>query len=234
MSTNKRLAKVVGLAIVAVLAISAFASASASAAQWTVEGAKIKAEGEAASAKLKTGTSGTLTGTLLGQEFVLTASALKSESGLLFQEGTKATFSGFLSFSGFTVHKPAGCKVKEPIKTRELTGELVDHAGSEHAFARFRPSEIKEGKKVFIETFATVTVEGCAVAGSYQVKTGLTTGVYGEAEKWGTSLAEQPLKFTPAINATPGGTLTLGTSVATLSAEGVNTLTSGKKFSADT
>jgi hypothetical protein len=226
MSTRKHVVKIIGLAVMAALAISAFASASASAATWTVEGAKLEegtAKGVSASAKLKTGTTAVLEGELLGQEFVLTSTTLSSSSGTIFQEGTKAKDSGVLEFSGLSVDKPSPtCAVESPIKTKSLTSELVDHSGSTKAYDKFFP---EEG-----EVFATIKVSGCAVAGSYNVK-GV---VYGEAEAWGVSLASQPLKFNPTINATLGGSLTLGTKAAKLSAEGVNTLASGKAFSADT
>ena len=225
MSTKKHLGKIIGLAVMAALVISAFASASASAATWTVEGTKLgegTANGVSAHAVLKTGTVGTLKGTLLGKKFVLTAATLSSSSGTIFQEGAKAKDSGFLEFSNLTVHEPAGCTVESPIKTKALTSELVDHSGSADAYDKFFP---EEG-----EVFATIKVSGCAVAGSYNVK-GV---VYGTAEEWGKALAVQPLTFNPTINATLGGSLTLGSNAAELFAEGENTLASGKSFSADT
>jgi hypothetical protein len=225
MTIRKYLRKILGLAAVGALTITAFVSASASAATWTVEGAKLSegtSNGVSFNAGLKTGTVAALAGTLLGQEVLLTAHHVTCTNCTFFIVGLAADWEGVLDFSNFTVDKPAGCKVKEPISTKALKGELVDHSGSERMYEKVLPAEG--------EVFATITVEGCAVAGSYNVK-GV---VYGEGEKWGTSLAAQPLKFTPAINTTLGGSLTLGTSVATLSAEGVNTLTSGKKFSADT
>ena len=228
MSTKKHLAKIIGLAVMAALAISAFASASASAATWTVEGAKLSGEGTAngvaANASL-TGT-GELKGEVLGTKITLTATTLTSSSGTIFQEGTKAKDSGFLEFSGLSVDG-AACKVKEPVKTKSLTSELVDHSGSTHAFDKFFP---EEG-----ETFATVTLEvasglPCPIAGSYNVK----GTVYGEGNVWGTPGATQTLLFNPTINSTLGGSLTLGTKPAELFVDADNTLASGKSFSADT
>lgn len=180
------------------------------------------ANGVKAHAVLKEGTTATLKGEVLNSKVTITATTLSSSSGTIFQEGTLAKDSGILEFSGLSVDEPAGCKVKSPIKTKELTSELVDHAGNEHAYDKFFP---ETG-----EVFATVTIEGCAIAGSYNVK----GKVYGEANKWATPAAKQPLAFSPAINTTLGGELTLGTKPAELTLEGVNTLESGKSFSADT
>jgi hypothetical protein len=228
MSTRKHFAKILGMAIVASLAIAAFAAASASASHWKVEGAKLAegtANGKGVSAALKAGTTATLKGKLLGQEFVLTATTLSSSEGRIYQEGTESKDEGFLEFSGLTVDKPAGCGIESPIKTKALKSLLVDHSTSTHAYDKFFPAEG--------EVFATIKVTGCAVAGSYNVK-GTT---FGEGNVWGEEFVEQSLNFSPAINTTLGGALTLGTSAAELTLEGVNTLNgaeAGKKFGAET
>jgi hypothetical protein len=221
--------KVLGLAVMAALAISALASVTAaSASTWTVEGGTVPQE---VSATLKEGTTAKLEGTLLGQEFILTASALSSmawegEAGdaVIYQEGAVAKAKGRLSFSGLTVHKPATCTVTSPIVTKNLTAEVVDHTGSGNGFVKFTP-ETGAGT-----TFANIVVKGCPVAGTYPVK----GTVYGEGNAWGTMATSQPLNFSPAINTTLGGSLTLGVNAAKLTAEGVNHLTSDKKFGADT
>jgi hypothetical protein len=227
MSNKRHALKVLGLAVMAALAISALASVTASASTWTVEGGSVP---QAVKATLKAGSTAKLEGTLLGQDFVLTATTLSSmapegEEGdaTIYQEGAKAKAKGRLSFSGLTVDKPAGCTVTSPIVTKNLTGEVVKHTGSGNGFVKFTPTT---GAGT---TFANITVKGCAVAGTYPVK----GTVYGEGNAWGTMAAEQPLNFTPAINTTLGGGLTLGTNAAKLTAEGVNHLVSGKKFGAD-
>ena len=225
MSTRKHLAKLIGLAVMAALVISAFASASASAATWTVEGAKLgegTANGVPAHASLKSGASAMMRVTLLGKKFAITAATFSSLGGTIFQEGTRAKASGVLEFSGLTVHEPAGCTVEAPIKTKALTGELVDHSGSSLAYAKFVP---EEG-----EVFTTLKISGCAIAGSYNLK-GV---VYGQGEEWGKELKFQPLKFSPTINSTLGGSFTAGSNSAELFMESENTLASGKSFSVDT
>jgi hypothetical protein len=225
MSTKRHLVKVMGLAVMAALAISAFASASASATpKWTVEGVGLgegTSKGIKAHAVLKTGSTAKLEGEILGQKFKLTATTLSSKNGTIFQEATKAKDSGILVFSGLSVDEPVGCGVESPIETKALTSELVEHSGSTRAYDKFFP---EEG-----EVFATVKVTGCAVAGSYNVK----GFVFGQAEEWGKELTKQPLLFNPEINETLKGSLTLGVKPAKLFAEGVNTLESEQGFSAD-
>jgi hypothetical protein len=145
-----------------------------------------------------------------------------SDEGTIFQEGNVAKDSGILTFSGLTVDEPAGCAVESPIKTKPLTTELVTHkffdmyeiggikfkveTTSARAYDKFFP---EEG-----EVFATIKVTGCAVAGSYNLK-GV---VYGEAEEWGVERVSQQLNFSPGVNATLGGSLTLGSNAAELTA----------------
>jgi hypothetical protein len=209
-----------------VLAIAAFASASASAATWTVEGKALTegtANGVAVNAALQKETVAVLEGEVLGQPFLLTSKKLTSTGGLIYQAAPGvAKDEGVLEYTELTVDKPSGCKVKNGVvKTKQLTSELVAHEGTNHAFDKFFP---EEG-----EVFATITLEGCAVAGSYNVK-GV---VYGEGNEWGVSKVEQPLALSPAINSTLGGSLTLGVKPATLTMSGVNTLASGLSFGAD-
>jgi hypothetical protein len=228
MSNKRHALKILGMAVMAALAISTLASATASATTWTVENGAVPQEVQMT---LKVGTTATLEGTLLGQNFVLTASALSSTAwggvagdATIYQEGAVAKAKGRLSFSGLTVDKPAGCTVTSPIVTKDLTAEVVDHTGNTHGFVKFFP-EAGAGT-----TFAGITIKGCAIAGTYLLK----GTVYGEGNEWGTMAAEQPLVFNPTINTTLGGSLTLGTNAAKLTVETVNHLTSDKKFGADT
>jgi hypothetical protein len=226
MGINRGFAKFTGLAIVVALTIGAFASASASAATWTVEGSKLSegtANGLPTSTKLKAGTTATLKSTLLGQEFVLTASSLSISSGTIFQEGSKAKGSGVLELSGLSIDKPAGCSVESPIKTKALTSELVDVAGNENRFQKIFP---EEG-----EVLATIKVSGCALAGSYNLK-GV---IYALDSPWGILLALMLWAINTHINHTAAGSgVTLGASPAELSAEFETGLSSGKKFGGDT
>jgi hypothetical protein len=225
MSIGKQSSRFLVRIAVLVLAIGAFAATSASAATWTVEGSKLSGEGTAnglaMSSKLKAGTTATMKGVLLGQEFVLTSTTLSSSGGTIFQEGSKAKTSGVLEFSGLTVDKPAGCSVESPIKTKALTGELV--GGHEKKGKKTTP---EEG-----EVFATIKVSGCAVAGSYNVK-GV---VYAEDGFWGALLAGILWIIGTKVTHTfaPESKLTLGTSPVELTAEIEDTLASGKKYGAD-
>jgi len=211
--SRKHLAKILGLAVTAALVISAVAAAAASAHTWTISGSNLASgSSETVAAELAAGSTATLTGTLLGQEFVLNSTKLTSEEGKITQ-GSNAEDSGKLVFSELTVVKPAGCHVTSPIRTKALKTELVSRTGDEQAYDKFTPASG--------ETFATIEVFGCAVEGLYNVK-----GVaYGKGNAWGTEAVNQPLEFTPAINELFGAGLTLGTNPATLTANGTNHLT---------
>jgi hypothetical protein len=74
--------------------------------------------------------------------------------------GFKGTISGGITLASCTVSKPTGCTIK-PIETVPLTVTSEDLAG-EVQRTLFAP---KEGTK-----FATLTISGCAIAGSYTVE----------------------------------------------------------------
>jgi hypothetical protein len=227
MSHKKHVLEVLSLAVMIALVVSAFAVLAAPAATWKVEGSSLGNGGSRnVTAQLKTGTTATLTGALLGQHFELTATTLTSAgwggvgSATIEQSGASAKARGRLSFSGLTVDKPAGCTVTEPIVFKDLTTEVVEYGSFENAYVKFFP---EEG-----ETLATIVVKGCAVAGSYPLK----GTFYGEGSKWGQELTSQPLSFSPAINVMLSGSLTLGSNPAIFTAHGENHLASGQKFGA--
>ena len=224
----------IGGALIVSLMLSALAGTAAQASTWTVEGKGIGEE-VALESGLKKETTASLTGKVLGQEVVITAKRMAGSGGVIIQSGSIAKTSGIIEFSEVSVDKPSGCVLSSPVVTKTLTSEAVDHSGNEHAFGKTFP---EEG-----EVFATIKITGCAIAGSYNVKTPIDevepkkfvpTGVFGEAEKWGTELSSQPIKTTPAVNETMNGSLTLGTSPAQMTAETVGNLASGNKFSVDT
>lgn len=224
MSHKKHALKILGLAVMAALALSVFTAASAPAATWKVEGASLShGESRNATAALKEGTGLTLTGTILGQHFHITFTSLFSTgwsggSGSINQSGTIAKLILRYIFSSIHIHTPAGCTVTSPFETKNLTAEVVSHKESETAYVKFFP---EEG-----ETLGTIVVKGCAVAGSYPLK-----GVfYGEGNKFGEEFVNQKLNFSPTINTILGGNVTLGTGPATLTAETTYHLESGSKF----
>jgi hypothetical protein len=238
MSNKKHLLRTLGLALMAVMAFGAIAVASAQATiteagHWKVAGTKL-AEGtsKGVGAKLKTGTTATLKGELLSIKVTITAGTLSATEGLIYNK-PKAHDEGFLNFGSLTVVEPANCTAvsttgASTITTSKLTSQLFDHSTSTHAYDKFF-TETVEGEP---EAFAKVKLTGakCAVAGTYPVK----GTVFGEGNVWETEVAEQPLKFSPTINTTLGGSLTLGPNPATLEAEAINTLTGGGIFGAET
>jgi hypothetical protein len=240
MSNKKHLLRTLGLALMAVMAFGAIAVASAQATiteagHWKVAGTKLAegtTNGKGVNANLKAGTTATLKGELLSIKVKITAGTLSATEGLIYN-APKAHDEGFLNFGSLTVVEPAGCTAvgtsgASTITTTKLTSQLVDHSTSTHAYDKFF-TETVEGEP---EAIAKVKLTGakCLIAGTYPVK----GTVYGEGNVWGTEIAEQPLVFSPAINATLGGSLTLGPNPATFEAEVINTLTGGGIFGAET
>lgn len=196
------------VSVVAYLVFGVAAGAAQAEATWVVEG-KVLKEGERYSVKkcaLKSGTTTTLTGTLLGQEFLLTASTVGCNSWELYNEAHHAYSTGRFVLSSLSVDKPSGCSVASTIETKILKGEAREVEGLESKLAvNYKPAEG--------EVLATIKVSGCSLAGTYNLK-----GDFGaEVEPLNVFKEEQPYKFSPSINTTLGDALTLGSNAATLS-----------------
>jgi hypothetical protein len=224
----KRAGGIVGLAMVASLAICAVAVASASATTWKANGSLFtNGQSETVTASNSSslgGTGFTLESKVLGKAFKLTATTLTGSEVKISQSGSEALDSGKLIFSGLTVVEPSGCGV-ETITTEPLSSKLETKTGltsglADHLFPTSG------------ETFAKIKVTTCAIAGTYPVK----GSVYGETNKLGVLAVNQPLKFSPAINTAAGGKLLLGTEEAKLTGTGINTLSgtnAGKSWGAE-
>jgi hypothetical protein len=187
------------VAIGAVLASSAFATATTTAANWY------------------TGS----TGTLLSGSATLTASASGATKFATSISGTAVEFqassvscvgcsisnspgahgTGKLRFSGLTLLHPSSppCGVTDPIETAALTIE-ADWMEGTSALVKFVPTS---GSTLF--SF-TITGSPCP-AGTFPVK-GVLFGKTTAAT--GTQAASQTIQFTPAINSAAGGSLAVG------------------------
>jgi len=215
------IALVASLALAAVFAGSASATATTTKSFWTTGGAAL-ASGSTAAVKCSAAENFILKGTVAGAETEIKATTLECPSGAVIkQEGEQAIATGTLKFSGLTVLKPAGCKTNASITTKALTAKTFMEGTT--VYTKFEPTTET--------TFANVPLTECAAEGTYPAK-GV---VFGQASNpTGVEAANQPLTFSGTINTTAGGSLTLGTNPATISGKANNELVSGATFSADT
>jgi hypothetical protein len=221
----RRAIRILGVALVASLALAAVAVASASATTWKA-GGSLFTNGQSATVTVSNkaalgGTGFTFAFKVLGKTVKFTAATLSGEGVKISQSGSEALGSGKLIFSGITVVDPSGCGV-EAITTEPLSSRLESNTGltSKVADHLFPTSG---------ESFAKIKVTACAIAGTYPLKGTL----YAETNALGVIAVNQPLKFSPAINTAAGGKLLLGTEEMTLTGVGINTLTSGLSWGAE-
>jgi len=214
------IALVASLALAAVFASSAFATATTTKSFWREAGTKLSS-GTTKAVKCSAAENFILKGTVAGAETEIKATTLECPSGdVIKQEGEQAIATGTLKFSGLTVLKPSGCKTNASITTKPLTAKTFMEGTT--TYERFAPTEG--------EVFANVPLTECAAEGTYPAK----GNVFGQAgNPTGTEAVNQPLTFSGAINTTAGGALTLGTNAATISGKANNELGSGAKFSAN-
>jgi len=189
------------LALAAVLASSAFATATTAKSYWSVAGTSL-ASGETAAiiCSAAEGQDFVLGGTVAGTEAEISATSLECPSGgVIKQEGEHAVATGTLKFSGLTVRKPAGCTTSASITTKALTAKIYMEGVT--VYTRFAPTAGETG------TFASISLEGCAAEGTYPIK-GTLFGQWSNATE--TAATDQPLTFSPTIQSNAGGSMTLG------------------------
>jgi hypothetical protein len=218
---KRRSLKVLGLAVVAVLAFAVMASA-ASARSWKIAGTALSGSESVA---CKTSTGFTLTSKVGEVNLVLKATGVNCIGSSKIT--APSSDSGTLEFTGVTVEKPKNCSVSEgKITTNPLTTELLEPSGDKtNGYDLFRPTTGEE--------FVTVHITGslCAVAGNYPVK----GSIAGKGNTWGTEAVEQPLAFSPATDTLTGKKLTFGGEAATMEGTALNRLSGtnvGKVFGA--
>jgi hypothetical protein len=220
------------LAIGAIVASSASAAVSTSAAQWytgTGTGTTLAGE-QAITASIGTnsevGAKFVLKSTIAGKTVELNATGVEcvgckiSNAEVTSTAGKVAIGKGKIKFSGVTAVKPTGCTVRNKTETGTAgvieTNALEVHADwmeSTTAFQQFFP---ESGT-----TFATVYLGGgeCeAIEGPYNV----TGTVWSQAANaTGVQEASQANTFSPAIQTKAGAELKLGANKAELTGTGV-------------
>jgi hypothetical protein len=192
------------LAIGAVMASSAFATATTTAQPWTVGSSGTKLE----SGKTKTVTASasgatTFKSTVSGTTLELSSSNISCVECVI-TGGSSALGSGKIKYSEVKVLSPSTCKVSgETITTNQLNVE-ADYMEGESALQKFVPAAGSSA------AFATIKLErgtgACAIAGSYNV-TGTVFGL--AANKTGVLANPQSITFSESINKNAGGTLKL-------------------------
>ena len=223
--------KYLGLALAAVMALSAVTASAASASpvtkksQWEIGETAVSTPQSVVCSKK--GTSNlVLSGTVLEAPTKLEATGVKCVEATISNEVVSsenmAVDAGKLEFTGVKVVEPAGCTVAETLTTEALKTRLyMDSTTTTKVFDRFEPAAGETGK------FISIKISGCAIAGTYPVK-GFT---YGEAENaTGVLASNQPLAFNAATNEV--STLTLGGNPAKITGEANNELASGAAFRA--
>lgn len=208
------------------LAVGAWVAPVAQGFTWNVKEWKVgpppvtalaAGESEGAAAALSAGKV-VLRGEVLGANKVtIEATVLASVNDKIEQGAANALNPGKLVFEEAKVIEPAECSVNnKKIETNPLSGEIVKVGGV--FYDKLTPP--------VMTPIATVRIEGCALAGNYPLK----GEEFGEMSELGGAKPNQPLKFSPAILAAGGGTLTLGVKPAQLTFESKLTLNSGKEF----
>lgn len=123
-------------------------------------------------------------------------------------EGGKG--SGKFKIQGLSVTQPANCNPPASITTNLLKFELTPVAGLLSGTAlKFLP---QAGKALFGFELAGAA---CPLAG-INIEVNTTNGLYGETAAIRTLASDQPVEFTPGINTTAGGDLTVGTQAVEL------------------
>jgi hypothetical protein len=210
------------LALAAVFASSAFATATTTKSNWFVvtKTPEPLASGETKSAKCSAAENFILTSEVFGAEIEIKATGLECVSGwVIKQEGEHAIATGQLKLTGTTINIPK-CTISS-ITTNALTAKV--YMESTTLYTRFQPTTGS--------VLATVSVTGasCPIAGNYPVE-GTLFGRAGSATL--SEVTNQQLTFSPTIQATAGGSLTFLEEEAQLTGEANTELVSGSAFGA--
>jgi hypothetical protein len=215
MLKERRSLKLVGLAVVAVMAFGAVAANAASARSWNVNGSALSGS----TGVTCSGGPFTLGTEIGGLAIQLHATGVECFSSVITSPGGG---SETLKFTGVKVEKPSTkCTVPGgDITTNPIRITFLEVPGRTHLYLEVLPASGSE--------YFTLAISGCAIAGEYPFE----GSIAGEGEVWGTELVEQPLNFSSAIDSVTGHHLTFGGEAASLTGTAKLKLTSGLKFGA--
>jgi hypothetical protein len=241
MRLTKKFVMLVSASVAALLVFCAFFAAAAGAAEWSVKNG-FNAEGNEVTGvhTLKdlgwVGAKGgiaigpkeeeakeefVLRGTVVGEKLVLKATKVLKSEDRISEEGRGG---GKLIFEGLSVSQPANCTPPASITTDSLKFELTPVKGLLSGTAlKFLP----EAGKV-LASFKLGGAE-CKIP-NIALELETTNGLFGETAAIRTLAADQPVEFSPGINSTSGGNLTLAGKAAELTGKLEFMLTGEKNF----
>jgi hypothetical protein len=201
-----------GLTLLAAFALGAVAASVSQGAVWNVNGTNL-ANGESRESSLQATENFVLESKVLGQKLRIEATGVEGSGAKIVQSGTVAQTVGKLVLTGVSVAEPAGCSVTGgKITTAALQGEMVmgnTEATLNNVYEKISPASG--------EVLATISIAGCAIAGSYQLKGNiycLNEKSPGTPSVTNTSLVAQPFRFSSLIQSSQGGVLSFGSQPA--------------------
>lgn len=188
--------------ITVISVVAGVAPAAAAAHEWQIEGANLGGNNvESVEVRLPAGGALTLKGEILGRPAErVECKKVKSAASKIIGEGRD---EGALKLSECTMPTAKACRV-EKFETEVLTSEL-DEAAAEKVFDELTP---KAG-----EVLAWVTIEGCALAGEWEV----TGSIAGFDPVLGLLLKEHIFQFSGELSAEAGTAISFAGKPATLS-----------------
>lgn len=196
--------------LLAALVVAAFAASTSGAAVWEIGTTKFT-NGQSESVTTKAKTNFTLESKVAGTAVKLTATGVECVECSIDQIGTgesgQAHGSGKFKFTGVSISEPAGCTVPSTITTNTITRTTLIIKSTPTTYTTLHTHEESP--------FFTLSVSGCALAGSYPVKGTLA----GMTNATGVLAAEQPVAFSAANQKAIGASLTIGKEAATLTGE---------------
>jgi hypothetical protein len=222
-------ALLVALALMVVAASSASAAATTTAAKWytgNAPGVELAKDETLEATVANHGALGAkfqLGGTILAANVEITATGVKCEAckitngEVTSKAGNVAMGKGSLKFSGVSFAAPAGCTTPA-LETKNLVFHGDWMRGTEN-YVEFMP---ETGT-----TLATIKIEKCAIAGTYNLK-GTLWGAIGN--ETGVQEAIQDITFSAGVEGLAGGTLTLAGEPSELTGTAALTIASGAKF----
>jgi hypothetical protein len=202
--TKLGLALIAILALGAVVANTAMATATESNGFWYAEGTKLTAEEGGQPVVCAQVGEATLSTTVGGKPLKFKATGGTCPEFVIFNEGSKAKGTGKIKLTGVTVVEPAGCTVSGgELETVKLSAQV--YMEGTKVLVRFAPASGT--------VFAEPKVTGCSIAGAYPIK-GVEFGEWGNAT--GVGAFKNSITFSGEINAAAGGSLTVAGQAATI------------------
>jgi hypothetical protein len=190
----------IAAALSAVLAGSAFATATTTAAKWYT-GSGTELTGSQAITAEQSGSATFTTTVMVPVTVQVHATGVECVSCSISNSGGSGTGTGKLKFTGVSVEQPPHCATASSVTTEKLTIG-PDYMESVNALTKFAPAAGDTAG------FMQFELTECQIPISMVAK-GFIFGK--DANVTGVQAASQTVNFSPTINSTAGGTLAVGT-----------------------